>query len=134
MTGEGMTEAMLFLRIIAIGLGASLIVGEVLRSWGQDRPLVFVVDDFIFGGALVIAAWLARTDAPIRLRALAAAFAGCSGLLYSSFFTKLVGPPGHSSNIDETVLTALVGAAFVTSVIGLIASLFISANSKDPAP
>ncbi|XBQ16662.1 MAG: hypothetical protein ABL308_02035 [Oceanicaulis sp.] len=129
-----MKPAMVFLRIIGIGLGASLIVGEALRSWGQDRPLVFVVDDFLFGGALVIAAWFARTGAPVRLRALAAAFAGCAGLLYSSFFTKLVGPPGHSSNIDETVLTALVGAAFVTSVIGLVASLLIPANSKDPAP
>ena len=121
---------MLFLRIMSIGLGSALMIGETLRSLGQDRPFAFIADDFLFGGALVIAGWLARRDAPLRLRALSAAFAGAAGLLYSSFFAKLVGPPGHQSNIDEGLLTALVGAAFLTALIGLALSLFIAADRE----
>lgn len=34
-----------FWRIWAILAGTSLMIGEAIRSWGQDRPFWFVADD-----------------------------------------------------------------------------------------
>jgi len=44
------------LRGLAIALGSLLVLGETLRSWGQARPLPFIVDDYLIGGLLVAAA------------------------------------------------------------------------------
>lgn len=111
------------LRIVAVVLGLSLIIGESIRSFGQDRPIVFVIDDFIFGGLLIAGAWAFGVDTP-RTRALFAAAWGVGfGGLYGSFFGKLFPAPGSSmmSNIPDDLLTWLVGAAFLTCVFGMIA-------------
>lgn len=115
----------LALRIVAAILGASLIAGETIRSFGQDRPIVFVVDDYLIGGFLIGAALLFTADTLRKRAAFAAAWAATAGMLYGSFFAKLFPDPNSSmhSNIPDATLTILVGTAFATSLIGMIATM-----------
>jgi hypothetical protein len=80
------------LRIISVILGLSLIVGETIRSYGQDRPLVFVIDDYIFGGLPIAGAWTFANDTK-RTRALFAAawgvgFGGLTAASSASCFRR----------------------------------------------
>jgi hypothetical protein len=113
------------LRVLAIALGALLVIGEAIRSAGQGRPLAFVLDDFLIGGALIGTGVLFRPDDLRRRAAFAAAWGASSGGLYGSFFGKLLAPPGStfSSNIPDPLLTALIGAAYAVSLFGMIATI-----------
>jgi hypothetical protein len=119
---------MRFWRGWAVLLGASLMIGETIRSWGQGRPLLFVLDDFCIGIPLVLTAWLMGQPNPARRCAFAAAFAAAAGMLYGSFFGKVVelmaGAEGDfSSNLDGSFLTLLIGFAFAASLAGLVAAV-----------
>ena len=46
---------MITFRYITIALALLIMVGEVYRSWGDGRNIVWVLDDF-FVGSLLIAA------------------------------------------------------------------------------
>ncbi|WGM40484.1 hypothetical protein [Caulobacter sp. NIBR1757] len=120
---------MLFLRIIAAIQALSLILGETYRSWGAGRPIVFVVDDYWIGGLLLLGAWLMRTDS-LRNRALfAAAWGANAGMIYGSFFGKLIEPSSSNpGNFDMGLLTGLLGLAFFTSVAGMIAAILLPAK------
>lgn len=120
---------MTFLRVWAMLLGASLMIGETIRSWGQGRNLLFVFDDFLIGIPLVLTAVLMRRPSPARWCAFAASFAATAGMLYGSFFGKLVDLSSPvSSNIEVRVLTVLIGLAFASSLIGLAASIRLAAR------
>ena len=123
---------MTFWRIWAALLGASLMMGESIRSWGQGRNLLFVVDDFLIGIPLVVTAILMRNPTPARRCAFSAAFAATAGMLYGSFFGKLIdlSDPAES-NIEIRLLTSLIGLAFVSSLVGLFASIRLAATSGD---
>lgn len=111
-------------RILAIVLGSSLMPGEVIRSWGQGRNLLFVVDDFLIGVPLVVTGILMAKPTFARHCGLSASFAATAGMLYPSFFGKLVDLSAPaSSNIEVGFLTALIGVAFVVALIGLVATL-----------
>lgn len=119
---------MAFWRIWAALLGASLMIGESVRSWGQGRHPVFVLDDFCVGVPLVLTAWLLGRPTPTRQRAFVAAFAASAGMLYGSFFGKVVdlldgGPGTFASNIGGEFLTVLIGLAFAASLAGLVAAI-----------
>lgn len=111
---------MRLLRIVAI-LGAILLmVGELWRSWGVGRPLVFVIDDQLVGLLMLISAWLVGTDTRRNRAVFSAAWGVAAGMLYGSFFGKLVNPgAAEPGNWDLGVLTALLGLAFAISIIGL---------------
>ncbi|MBM4385365.1 MAG: hypothetical protein FJ091_18585 [Deltaproteobacteria bacterium] len=112
------------LKGLAITLGASLILGETLRSWGQGRPLPFVLDDYLIGGGLIAGALWFRADDLRRRAAFAAAWAATMGGLYGSFFGKLLEPGGDfHTNIPGGLLTALIGVAYATSIFGMIATI-----------
>ncbi len=115
------------LRIWAAILGASLIIGETIRSYGQGRPLAFVVDDYLIGGFLIIAAWLYGRDTPTLRATFAASWAAAAGMLYGSFFAKVFPDPASSmhSNIPDDTLMYLVGTAFVSAVFGMIATILL---------
>ena len=123
---------MTFWRIWAAILGASLMIGETIRSWGQGRNLLFVFDDFLIGIPLVVTAILMGNPTPARRCAFAAAFAATAGMLYGSFFGKLIdlSDPAES-NIEIRLLTGLIGLAFVSSLLGLIASIRMAARSGE---
>jgi len=124
-----MTQA---LRIIAVILGLSLMIGESIRSWGQDRPLIFVIDDFLLGIFLISGAVAFAKDTLSRRATFAAAWATTAGMLYGSFFGKVFPDAGANfhTNINADVLTILIGVAFATAVIGMFAT--IALPSKTP--
>lgn len=115
---------MLFWRLWAIVLGSSLMIGETFRSWGAGRHWLFVVDDFCIGIPLVVTAILVATPTIARRCAFSASFAAAAGMLYGSFFGKLVEPAStNAGNLPLDVLTCLVGAAFFSSLAGLAGSI-----------
>ena len=115
---------MTILRALAVALAVSLMVGELWRSWGTDRHLLFVVDDMIIGVLLLIGAWAMKRDTVRRRALFCAAWGFSAGMLYPSFFGKLVDPAEvDAGNWSMSVLTALVGLALVTSVVGMVASI-----------
>ena len=100
-------------------------VGESIRSWGQNRHFLAIIDDFFVGTALVLAAVLLYRQTVLRYCAMCSAFAATAGLLYGSFTSKLLAPRNNfSSNIDNSILTWLIGLALFVSVVGLGLSLF----------
>jgi hypothetical protein len=113
------------LRALGVIHGSTLVVGEVVRSWGQGRPPPFVLDDFLIGGGVILAALWFRPDDLRRRAAFAAAWGANAGGLYGSFFTKLLAEDGAQfhSNIPGGVLTALIGLAFGMSVACMIATI-----------
>ena len=115
---------MKLLRIIAVLLALSLMIGELWRSWGAGRPIMFVLDDQIMGAMLIAAALMIRTDTFNRRAFFAAAWGVNAGMLYGSFFGKVFAPETtNSGNWDLGILTILVGVAFFTAVIGMIFSI-----------
>jgi hypothetical protein len=115
------------LRIVAVLLALSLMIGELWRSFGAGRPLVFVIDDPLMGALLLAGAWAVREDT-LRRRALFAGAWGVNvGMLYGSFFGKLVAPEQtDAGNWDLGVLTLLVGVAFAVACAGLAASIALT--------
>ena len=105
------------LRLLAVAVGVGLAIGETIRSWGVQRPIFAVVDDYVIAVFLVAAA--AWGDRPGAYAFLAAAFGFSSGVLYGSFFLHLSRlsqrDPG---NIPQKLLTFLIGLAFFGSVLG----------------
>lgn len=120
---------MKFWRVWAILLGLSLMIGETIRSWGQGRNPLFVLDDFFVGLPLVVTAILMARPSIPRLCAFSSSFAASAGMLYGSFFSKLadLSKPA-SSNIEIRLLTALIGLAFISSVIGIFGSIRASSS------
>jgi hypothetical protein len=125
---------MTFWRIAAAVLGSSLMIGETIRSWGQGRNPLAVLDDFLVGVPLVVTAVLMRRPTPARCCAFSASFAAAAGALYGSFFSKVLDPsrPVHS-NIDFRLLTGLIGLAFAISLAGLVASVILSRRALEGA-
>ena len=121
---------MKILRMIAVLLALGLMIGEAWRSWGADRPFIFVIDDFFLGIALLYGAWVMKMDS-IRNRAIfAGAWAFNVGMLYGSFFGKIVDPSSSNpGNWDMGILTGLIGLAFATSVAGLVATIVLPAET-----
>lgn len=112
------------LRIIAVLLALSLMIGEGFRSCGQERPITAWIDDQLMGALLIAGAWLVGRPTPARCALFTGAWGVSVGALYMSFFGKLLQPGGdYSSNIPGGVLTLLIGVAFAVSVAGFIASL-----------
>lgn len=117
-------RSMRFWRIWAILLGSSLMIGETIRSWGQGRNPLFVLDDFFIGVPLIITSILMARPSASRHCAFSASFAASAGMLYGSFFSKLVDlSKPVSSNIGIPLLTGLIGLAFIASLLGLFGSI-----------
>lgn len=123
---------MRMLRLIATTGALALMIGEVWRSWGAGRPFLFVIDDFLAGGLLLAGAWAMRRDT-LRNRALFAAGWGVTaGMLYGSFFGKIVDPASaNAGNFDLQVLTVLLGLAFAISVIGMFAAISLPPMERE---
>jgi hypothetical protein len=114
------------LRLVAVLLGLSLIVGEAYRSWGAGRPVAFWMDDMLMGGLLLVAAVAVAKETWARRALFTGAWGVNAGMLYASFFGKVFAPDiSDSGNFELGLLTALIGLAFATAVIGFVASLMI---------
>lgn len=117
---------MLILRIIAVIQALSLIIGETYRSWGAGRHWLFVVDDYWISGLLLLGALAMKTDS-LRNRALFAAGWGANaGMLYGSFFGKLIEPSSSSpGNFGIGLLTWLIGLAWAVAVVRVVAKVML---------
>lgn len=117
---------MLILRIIAVIQALSLIIGETYRSWGAGRHWLFVVDDYWISGLLLLGALAMKTDS-LRNRALFAAGWGANaGMLYGSFFGKMIEPSSSNpGNFGIGLLTWLIGLAWAVAVVGVVASVML---------
>ena len=116
----------------AIGAFA-LMIGELWRSWGAGRHILFILDDQFAGLLMLAGVWAMRRDS-IRARALFASGWGvAAGMLYGSFFGKVIDPAGaQPGNWDVGVLTALLGVAFAISIGGLVACIAIPPDKAGP--
>jgi hypothetical protein len=124
----------MFWRVWAALLGSSLILGETIRSWGQGRNLLFVFDDYLIGIPLIVMAVLMAKPTVAKHCAFSASYAATAGMLYGSFFGKLVNPEGPmSSNIEGGFLTFLIGLAFLSALAGLVASLYLASKPRAAA-
>ena len=120
------------LRIIAVILALSLMIGELWRSWGVGRPIMFVLDDQLMGGFLIAAAWAVRYETLRTRAAFSAAWGVVAGMLYSSFFGKVFDPGNaQAGNWDLGILTMLLGVAFFVSLVGLWFSLTLPRGARD---
>lgn len=114
------------LRWMAIVGAAMLMVGEVYRSWGVGRPIMFVLDDMIVGTMMITAAVLVARPTLARRCYFSAAWGAAAGMLYNSFFGKLLDPANSDpGNLSLGLLTALLGIAFALAIAGLIASIVL---------
>lgn len=117
------------LRFLGAGLALSLMIGEAIRSWGVGRPIMFVLDDLFMGGLLLAGAILMAKPTLTRWAVFVAGWGVCAGMLYGSFFGKVFAPEtSNSGNFDLGILTALIGLAFVVSLIGLVGSIMWKAD------
>lgn len=122
-------QTMRGLRGLAVVMALSLMLGELWRSWGAGRHPLVVLDDQLMGGFLLAAAWAMRVDSRRNRAAFAAAWGVVAGMLYGSFFGKLVDPASsNAGNWNMGVLTALLGVAFATALVGLWLSITLPAN------
>lgn len=111
-------------RRISMCLAILLMAGEVWRSWGDGRHIMFILDDFFAGFFMLFAALRFTKDTPARRATFAAAWGVAVGMLYGSFFGKLLADgPINSGNWDAGILTFAIGVAFVLSLIGLVLSI-----------
>ncbi|MDP1631420.1 MAG: hypothetical protein Q8L66_08370 [Caulobacter sp.] len=121
---------MLILRIIAVIQALSLIIGETYRSWGAGRHWLFVVDDYWISALLLAGAFLVRRDGVSTRALFAAGWGANAGMLYGSFFGKLIDPAStNAGNFGVGLLTFLIGLAFTASVLGMIASILLPVTS-----
>jgi hypothetical protein len=125
------------LRIVAVIAALALMIGELWRSWGVGRPIMFVLDDQLAGGFMLTATWAMRNDTYRNRAAFCAAWGVAVGMLYGSFFGKVFDPQSaEPGNWNLGILTALLGFAFVGALVGLWFSMTLpsgvrSGESKD---
>lgn len=114
------------LRILAI-VGALLLMGgEAYRSWGAGRPIAFWMDDMLAGAMMIAAAIAVGRPTRVTRSFFSASWGVAVGLLYMSFFGKLLAPAEVVlGNIPIGILTAAVGLAFAAAIICLVASIVL---------
>jgi hypothetical protein len=114
----------LALRALALVIAIVAALGEAARSWGVDRPMYAVVDDFLVAALLVWGAVRAtQKDGPVLL---VAGFGFATGIFYGSFFghmQALAHGEGDPGNIPQGCLTAAIGCLFGGMVVGFALSL-----------
>ena len=111
-------------RHFSILLGTLNAAGELYRSAGDGRHIMFVLDDVFLGLALVISALLFTRDTPPRRAFFAASWGAAAGGVYGSFFSKLLSEePINSGNLDPVFLTSFLGVLFAISLLGVFLAI-----------
>ena len=121
------------LQAITYSLAISLVVLETYRSWGVDRPILTVLDDWAGAALLAWAAWLTTRPGDRPRRIVVAIWGVICGASLSNFAIKLLMPDRMTpGNLPPVVLQGLVGAAFVVSLAALIASVALPLPASRP--
>ena len=116
-----------FSRRAALIAGIALPLLETWRrwaEWGQLSKLPSILDDFVAGGFLIVAAAMTRFDPARGQPYLAGAWGVAAGMMYGSFFGQLValGQP-DPSGVPPAVVVAFKGVLFAGSIFCLGAAL-----------
>lgn len=113
----------IFIRV-TIFLASFNILGEIYRSWGDGRNIIWVLDD-VFAGVFLIAAAVAFThDTPSRRAFFASAWGASLGMIYGSFFSSLLGGAEfNSGNLDWQFLIGVKAFIFILCIIGVVVAI-----------
>ena len=118
------------LAAMTVTLGLALTLGESIRSYGQGRPFVAWFDDFVVSFFLFFSAWKALRH-PRNIKFLSAVFAGCATGMTMSYLGKILRPDGDiNSNLSFALLTNLLLAAILFSLVGMIWTLSVDFHSE----
>lgn len=105
-------------------LALLIMFGEVYRSIGDGRHIMFVLDDVFLGLAMFFSALMFTEDTRPKRAFFAAAWGAAAGGVYGSFFSKLLAPEAiNSGNLNPTFLTAFLGVFFAISILGVILAI-----------
>jgi uncharacterized membrane protein len=111
-------------RYFTMALAVLIMVGEVYRSIGDGRHIMWILDDIFLGLAMLIGAIYFTKDTPPRRAFFAASWGAAAGGVYGSFFSKLLSAdPINSGNLNPTFLTAFLGVFFVISILCVILAI-----------
>lgn len=112
------------LRTLAVMLAIAVMLGEIYRSWGDGRNIVWILDD-ILGGFYMMAAAIFYTQDNASGRAFFASAWGIAvGMLYMSFFSSLlIGAEFNSGNVNWKLLTIVKGLLFTGAIFCLYLSI-----------
>lgn len=107
-----------------MALAVLIMVGEVYRSIGDGRHIMFVLDDVFLGLAMFFSAlWFTKDTLPKRAF-FAASWGAAAGGVYGSFFSKFLAEDAiNSGNLNPTFLTAFLGVFFLISILGVILAI-----------
>ena len=120
-------------RHFSILLGTLNAAGELYRSAGDGRHIMFVLDDVFLGLLLVISALLFTRDTPPRRAFFAMSWGVAAGGLYGSFFGKLLSEePINSGNLDPAFLTSFLGVFFVISLLCVFLAIRLPYGGQTP--
>jgi hypothetical protein len=117
---------LLVLIALTYGLAGALVILETYRSWGVGRPVWTVADDYVGAALLAWAAWLTSRPSERARRIVVAVWGVICGVSLCNFSIKLLMPDRMTpGNLPPVLLQALVGAAFVLSLIALVATVLL---------
>lgn len=120
-------------RALMIVLALAVMVGEVVRSWGDGRNIIWVLDDILAGLYMLAAAIAFKADTPALRAFFASAFGIAVGMLYMSFFSSFLEPAStNSGNFNLNFLITVKGILFVASILGLAASILMPYAKDTP--
>lgn len=109
---------------ITIILALINIAGEIFRSWGDGRNIVWILDDVLAGLFLIVTALMFNKDTHSRRAAFAAAWGVSLGMIYMSFFSSLLSASEfNSGNLDWRFLLGVKAFIFLLCIFGVIASI-----------
>ena len=125
-------RGLLALIAFTYALAVALVVVETYRSWGVDRPLLTVADDYAGAALLAWAAWLTGRPSERSCRIVVAVWGVICGVSLCNFSIKLLMPDRMTpGNLPPALLQGLVGAAFLLSFAALVASIALPRGTAD---
>lgn len=125
-------RGLLALASVSYMLAAALVIVETYRSWGVDRPVLTVADDFVGGALLAWIAWLTTRPGERARRIVVAVWGVICGVSLCNFSVKLLMPDRMTpGNLPPPLLQGLVGAAFLISLAALVASVILPVVGAD---
>jgi hypothetical protein len=121
-----------FSRSAAAPTGVFFIFIETWRRWHEIGALASwptILEDWLLGGFLLLAAALGRRDTGRGPLHLAAAWGAATGIMFGSFFGQLVDLGSvDPSGIPSASVVAVKGIVFSVCLLGLVGAL------RQPAP
>ncbi len=111
-------------RYLTILLALIIMIGELYRSYGDGRHIVWVLDDFFVGSLLIAAAINFTSDSLPKRAFFAGAWGVGLGMIYPSFFASLLdGAAFNSGNLNWKFLLGVKGFGFVMTIIAFILAI-----------